>query len=1277
MKQCPKILYFFLFIVSVFIQTFDAKATVVINEIMYHPAVFRDDIEFVELYNPTTTLQDISQWRLASAVRYVFPPNTKLEANSYLIISTSPAEFLDITESSYGPFEGQLSNGDETIRLIDSQGNEIDEVSYVDEGGWPIEADGEGASIERIHAGMNPSHPASWKAGAVGGSPGQKNLNAIPDALPIITNVIQAPVIPKSNQPVQIVCEIDHATPVQEVLIFYKTEEMNYFETVELFDDGQNEDFAANDNVYGGLIPPQPDQSVVEFYIQAQEKANVNGLFPQSVLDSVSLYRVDNSDIDSPLPLYRVIMRDRDERNLRTRGSQSNVELPASFVFGDTIFYNVGIRFRGKGSRGSEPKSYRINFANGPFFGSVRKLNLNAVNPHRQFVGLEILELLNLPTPQKQLVSLKFNNAYAPNYIQVERTDKQMMEREFHDGDGNLYRGVEQANLDYRGEDPNQYRSHYDKITNEVEDDFTDIIQLCAAFSNPPTSDDQFVQQLSQTIDIHQWMRWLAAKKVLNDQEGGLSKERGDDYYMYNNPANQLFYLLPWDLDSVFQSPLLPVHHHDGTAIQNTVGRFLRHPDLASQYFSQIVSILETELPQSTVDLIIDKTSPITSEAVRDEMKQFSLIHREFLLSQIPRELTAEISRDLERAIIQEGDEWAYFKGIENPPSNWNEPTFDDSTWDRGPGGIGYGDNDDQTELLDMRNNYPTVFMRKQFSINSPGAISRLALEVNYDDAFVAYLNGVEIARSNFIGEPNSFSTASSNHEAGSFETFEINNAAELLMSGANTLAIVGLNVSLNSSDFSSTARLNAITQEGESVVLRGFADVTQTRWVRVNGDQVLYEPWKGEWSYLVDSTLNQTQFEIEAFDINGTLIDSKTIQFTPPPVSHGGEIVQNTTWTKEMSPINVDDHVVVLENVTLTIEPGVDVQLAAGKGIVVFGTLKVNGVLNEPVRFSSKTADENWGGIAFNSTSLNSSIQFANFYDSGSFSYQGSQFNGAVSINECEAEILDSGFFAIDTLGVNAVRARLHVARCTFESMGEMIHCSNSFSIIEHNRFDTIFGHNDAIDFDGQSDEPSIIRSNVILNSEDDGLDMGGGASPIIEGNWIQNCADKGISLESDSTPFLANNVIVNCGIGVTSGDSARMTFIHNTVVNCQTGIELVEKTTNGGGGEAVIINSILWNTTQSLVIDEKSNAVIQSSNLMQLPAMYAQNNFSIDPLFVGSNNDDYALKDQSPLIDAGEPSSVLTDFNGALRPMGAAPDLGAFENTDPTMIYDWGLMR
>jgi hypothetical protein len=135
----------------------------------------------------------------------------------------------------------------------------------------------------------------------------------------------------------------------------------------------------------------------------------------------------------------------------------------------------------------------------------------------------------------------------------------------------------------------------------------------------------------------------------------------------------------------------------------------------------------------------------------------------------------------------------------------WNDNTgFDDSAWLSGPSGFGYGDSDDATVLTA---GFSTLYVRKVFNVTDPSAVTGLKLTVDYDDAFVAYLNGVEVARSNFTGAPVYNSVADANHEAsggGSSpqppDVIFFDNS--LLETGDNVIALIGLNVSTASSDF-------------------------------------------------------------------------------------------------------------------------------------------------------------------------------------------------------------------------------------------------------------------------------------------------------------------------------------------------------------------------------------------------------------------------------------------------------------------------------------------
>ncbi len=168
---------------------------------------------------------------------------------------------------------------------------------------------------------------------------------------------------------------------------------------------------------------------------------------------------------------------------------------------------------------------------------------------------------------------------------------------------------------------------------------------------------------------------------------------------------------------------------------------------------------------------------------------------------------------------IDPDDTWRYFKGVLAPPVDWSAVGFDDSGWPAGPGGFGYGPNcvsGRGTTLGDMQGSYASVFLRKEFTVDDPGEIVALTFTVDYDDSFVAYLNGQEVARSNVVGSPPIVTQlATTNHECSDgspdpnpAQTFDLSVAP--LVSGSNVLAIQGHNLTQSSSDFSLIASLTA-----------------------------------------------------------------------------------------------------------------------------------------------------------------------------------------------------------------------------------------------------------------------------------------------------------------------------------------------------------------------------------------------------------------------------------------------------------------------------------
>ena len=155
---------------------------------------------------------------------------------------------------------------------------------------------------------------------------------------------------------------------------------------------------------------------------------------------------------------------------------------------------------------------------------------------------------------------------------------------------------------------------------------------------------------------------------------------------------------------------------------------------------------------------------------------------------------------------MDEAGPWFYLAPLEEPDASWKTADFVKTAWSSGPGGIGYGDDDDATVIE------PTlsVFMRTDMQVVDPDEILQARLLIDYDDAFVAYLNGVEIGRSGLgaNGETGPFDRpADVSHEArlvsgGVPDIVEVD--ADLLVSGQNHLAVQIHNTRLDSSDLSS-----------------------------------------------------------------------------------------------------------------------------------------------------------------------------------------------------------------------------------------------------------------------------------------------------------------------------------------------------------------------------------------------------------------------------------------------------------------------------------------
>ncbi len=138
---------------------------------------------------------------------------------------------------------------------------------------------------------------------------------------------------------------------------------------------------------------------------------------------------------------------------------------------------------------------------------------------------------------------------------------------------------------------------------------------------------------------------------------------------------------------------------------------------------------------------------------------------------------------------------------------------FDDSAWTAGTGGVGFERSSGYETYFridvqsQMYGRNASCYIRIPFNISATdfAGLSNLVLKVRCDDGFVAYINGTEVARKNFTGNPTWNSVASTQNpdtDAIYFEDFDITANLGKLRQDGNILAIQAMNNTTTSSDF-------------------------------------------------------------------------------------------------------------------------------------------------------------------------------------------------------------------------------------------------------------------------------------------------------------------------------------------------------------------------------------------------------------------------------------------------------------------------------------------
>ena len=1032
----------------------------------------------------------------------------------------------------------------------------------------------------------------------------------------------------------------------------------------------------------------------------------------------------------SEFPIYRLIMTEAERAELAQLGStssesRSNAQMNGTFISvnGSEVEarYLVGVRNRGAGSRTADPNNYRVNIPSDRAWQDIDQFNLNTQYTPSQLVGQTLFRLAGYQSEGGQAVSVLVNveNLSLPGepsygqYIHVGAFDSNLVEDQFPgNSSGNLYQVRRISTSDADGDlrlldDPADYADYYFKQTNSSENDYSDLINLVETLNNEP--DETYLTAVEQVVDIDNWLAYFAINAILGTEETSLATGDGDDYFLYRGSSDTRFKLIPHDFDSILgpgDSDGSPTSGIYRAKEASTVARFLEHETIGSQYHSKINDLLLGTFSKAEFDPVIrELLEGFTPTEVVDDMIEFMDLRREFLLELVDAPLTVsselpitggyhrtpqdmaaisgtaalaetqsvlvngqlaelnlvtgvwglgEPAGFVSETLVTEGSVWQYLDAGNVPSTTTgNDWRVDDPGWtDSGSAQLGYGDSDEATEVnfVDTDPNESgtqkniTTYFRQEFNVTDANRFTDLTLRLLRDDGALVFLNGQEIVRSNLPSGPITSTTTANSTVSGSdedtFFTFNIDPAD--LLDGLNVLAVEIHQRNDSSSDISFDLEL--VATESSSNPATGLL-------LQPGINRVVAQSFSGP-------------------DGTGQLLDSAHVDVwydNGVTQSVGGTINVDTTLTLANSPYVVTSDLVIQNDATLTIEPGVTVFFEDGTGLEVTGTGRVvaEGTESQRIQFTYNPSTSNsWEGIRVIDTQTDNRFSYVDF------------FAGA---DQGQALFVDSGRAIFDNVSwagserqvIDLVHPNLIVSNSIIPGIsgGETIHM-NGYEPGDYLEFNgNVIGFNssggDVVDVAHNSLTPPPIyfRNNVFLGGDDDGIDTDGN-HVIIENNVFQNFhynTSRTTTSNAVSSGFatidgvrvssrleLRNNIFFDNDHHLLLKDFSTAILINNTLAEATVAaISLSEPNGSavvGPGSSVTLDGNIVFGFPEFFESRLSETEVVINRSIVPTE-LHSEGvgNIDADPLFIGSFNRDYRLQLGSPALGTGPDGSNI----------------------------------
>ena len=245
----------------------------------------------------------------------------------------------------------------------------------------------------------------------------------------------------------------------------------------------------------------------------------------------------------------------------------------------------------------------------------------------------------------------------------------------------------------------------------------------------------------------------------------------------------------------------------------------------------------------------------------------------------------------IETTYVAEGDTWKYLDDGSNQGTAWRASGFSDSSWASGASELGYGDGDEATTIAEgpAGAKHPTSYFRKTVTIPNPSSFGDFELRITYDDSYVVYVNGAEVARHTALPANPAYNLYSGNTVGdNAIETISLPTSD--FSAGTNTIAVEIHQGNAGSSDVSFNLRLKGLPVGGGASTTLTLPDtITGPVWIKSR----TFDSNSGTWS-----AMNQAFFTTAGPATANDLVISEVHYHPSDPTA--AELAVDPTFDKD-----------------------------------------------------------------------------------------------------------------------------------------------------------------------------------------------------------------------------------------------------------------------------------------------------------------------------------------------------------------------------------------